>query len=417
MCVALSLVCAATGLACARGQPAAPANAADAGIAIAVYGVADRAGYAVVDDRRWVDLDGDTLVLDDIDPRAALPSLVIEAADARPAALEVGACTRDRIPSLASPSASGASTPSGASGGSGPPSAADATGASVAGAPAFVPILRCAVRGARGRHLLRILYVLPELEYRASHDVAMTAPDRATVTSRFSIATPAWRRRAELTLFDGVPGAQQPPREIARGSIVLDGGIAVLASPARVVAAQLRRIYDGAVHRRGEVGPRDPRWRRESHAAVWVWLELASLVDRVALAPGPVRVHLELPGQPIRDIDVPALGRRTVAGALDLPLWIDEDLRGRRDRWSRPHDDTGIADRFSISIANVGATQREVWVEEALRTARRRTVRNAWPGAPVLLETRIRLKLTVAPGKIERCGFELDYELQGPRDR
>jgi hypothetical protein len=130
-----------------------------------------------------------------------------------------------------------------------------------------------------------------------------------------------------------------------------------------------------------------------------------------------VRVHVELAGQPIRDIDVPALGRRTVAGALGLPLWIDEDLRGRRDRWSRPHDDTGIADRFSISIANVGATQREVWVEEALRTARRRTVRNAWPGAPVLLETRIRLKLTVAPGKIERCGFEVDYELQGPRDR
>jgi hypothetical protein len=374
-------------------------------------------------------------------------------------------------------SAGGASAASASTGG------ASAASASAGGAAAFAPVLRCAVRGARGRHLLRILYVVPELEYRASHDIAMAAPDRATVTSRFSIATPAWHRRADLTLYDGVPGAQQPPREIARGSVVLDGGVAVLASPARVVAAQLRRIYDGAVHRRGEVGPRDPRWRRESHAAVWVWLELdpegaglsaggaskaprprlsslgdpkgagvpsgggtapsprlpslgdpkgagvppgggrappprlASLGDRVALAPGPVRVHLELAGQPIRDIDVPALGRRTVGDALGLPLWIDEDLHGRRDRWSRPHDDTGIADRFAISIANVGATQREVWVEEALRPARRRTVRNAWPSAPVVLDTRIRLKLTVAPGKIERCGFELDYELQGPRDR
>jgi hypothetical protein len=374
------LACIALALACARGQLAAPANVADAGIAIAVYRAGDRAGYAVVDDRRWVELDGASLVLDHIDPRAALSSLVIEAVDAQ-RALEVGACTRDRIPSLA--------------------------------APAFVPILRCAVTGARGRRLVRVLYIVPALDYRVSHDVAMTAADRATVTSRFAIDTPAWQRRAELALYDGVPGAQQPPREIARGPIALDGGVAMLASPPRVATAQLRRIYDGAVHRRGDVGPRDLRWRRESHPSVWVWLELAD----IALAPGPVRVHVELAGHPIRDIDVPALGRRTVADALALPLWIDDELRGRRDRWSQPHDGAAIVDRFAIAVTNLGATASDVWIEEALRPSRRRTVRHAWPATPVLLEARVRMKLTVAPGKIERCGFEIDYELQGPRDR
>jgi hypothetical protein len=379
--IALGFACVALGLACMRGELAAPANLADAGIAIAIYRAGDRAGYAVVDDRRWVDVDGDSLVLDHIDPRAALSSLVIEAVDARRGALEVGACTRDRIPGPA--------------------------------APAFVPTLHCAVRGARGRRLVRVLYVLPGLDYRVSHDVAMTAADRATVASRFSIATPAWHRRAELTLHDGIPGAQQPPREIARGSIALDGGVAVLASPPRVVTAQLRRIYDGAVHRHGEIGPRDLRWRRESHPAVWIWLELTG----AALAPGPVRVHVELANQPIRDIDVPALGRRTVAGALALPLWIDDELRGRRDRWSQSHDDAAIVERFAISVANLGTTARDVWIEETLRPSRRRTVRHAWPSTPILLEASVRMKLTVSPGKIERCGFEIDYELQGTRDR
>jgi hypothetical protein len=204
-----------------------------------------------------------------------------------------------------------------------------------------------------------------------------------------------------------MPGTQQPPREVARGSIVLDGGIAVLAAHPRAVPAQLRRIYDGAVHRHSEVAPRDPRWQRESHPAVWVWLELEGL----ALAPGPVRAHVQLPGDAIRDIDVSPLGRRRLANALALPLWIDPQLRGRRDRWSQSREDATLIDRFAVSIANLGDAAREVWIEEALRPARRRTVRHAWPGAAAVVETVLRLKLTIAAGKIERGGFEVEYEM------
>jgi hypothetical protein len=412
----LARCCVALALACTHQRPSTPARTADAGIAIAVYDLADHAPYGVIDDRRWVELAGSVLVLEHVDPRAALPSLVIEALDDphpsdhsfghQRAALEVGACARDRIPgSAVAPAADSAPTAASAMGGASESSAPGAASGPLA--TAFVPLLRCAARGAPGRHLVRILYVVPALDYRASHDVAMTAPDRATVVSRFALATPVWQARAEVTLFDGMPGTQQPPREVARGPVMLDGGIAVLAARPRVVPAQLRRIYDGAVHRRSEVGARDPRWQRESHPAVWVWLELAGLT----LAPGPVRAHVQLTGEPTRDIDVPALGRRKLANALALPLWVDEQLRGRRDRWSQSREDATLIDRFAVSIANLGEATREVWIEEALRPARRRTVSRAWPGAAAVLETVLRMKVTVPAGKIERGGFEVEYEL------
>jgi len=367
-------------LACTAARPSAPSRTAEPGLAIAVYAAAGRAPYAVIDDRRWIDLDGDAIELDRVDPRAQLPSLVVEPLAG--GSLEVGLCSRPRIPVLVATD--------------GEPRPGDA-------APtAWASSLRCAARGAHGRRLVRLYYVVPGLDYRASHEVAMTAPERATVSSRFSIALPAWQRRAELALYDGMPGAQESPREVARGPVMLDGGIAVLAAPPRAVLAQLRRIYSGALPRRGDVAPRDPRWQRESHPAVWVWLELSA----PALAPGPVRVHIEVAGETARDVDVPAAGRRSRGTVLDLPLWIDGELRGHRDRWSRSQD-LALIDRFAVSVSNLGAAPREVWIEEALRPARRHTVRHARPGAAVVVERLLRMKLTIDAHTVERGGFEI----------
>jgi hypothetical protein len=252
---------------------------------------------------------------------------------------------------------------------------------------------------------VRLYYVVPGLDYRASHEVAMTAPEHATVSSRLSIALPAWQRRAELALYDGMPGTQEPPREVARGPVMLDGGIAVLALPPRTVPAQLRRIYSGALPRRSDVAPRDPRWLRESHPAVWVWLELSA-----PLAPGPVRAHVQVAGDATRDVEVPAPGRRHRGSMLDLPLWIDGELRGHRDRWSQSQD-TALIDRFAVSITNLGPAPREVWIEEALRPARRHTVRHARPGAAIVVDTLLRMKLTVDGHAVERSGFEIAYEM------
>lgn len=393
-------------LACHRA-PAVPVAAVHDGIAIALYARSSGDGYGVVDDRRWVAVSGDTLVLDRVDPGAALPSLVIEPLAGGP--LDVGACLRHRI---APPPAAGGSAAGGGS-------RADPAQAS----ERVAPVLRCTVRARPGRYLVRLLYVSPGLGYRAQHDVALTAPGRATVVSRFAIVTPAWRTRADVALFDGAPGGapraapaggsgdarggDHPPREIARGTVALDGGTAVLALAPRAVDARLRRIYDGAVRRPDRPDPRDPRWGRDSHPAVWVWLELGELA---ALPPGPVHAHVELAGEPVRDIDVPAAGRRRSGGALRLPLWIDEALHGKRDRWTEASDDAVLSDRFLVSVANRGDAPREVWIEEALRPASRRTIAHAWPRSPELGRHRLRMKLTVAPGAVERAGFAIDYE-------
>jgi len=377
-------------VACGHGGPAAPptpANTLREGVSIALYDGHDNGAYGVVDDRRWIDVTGGALVLDHlldlvldhVDPGADLPSLVIEPLAG--GALEVGGCLRDRIPA--------------------PPVVAvpDGQAPVVPVRAMFSPVLRCAVHAEPGRHLVRLLYVSPALGYRAQHDIAMTAPDRATVTSRFAIVTPAWQGRAEVSLFDGLPGGEQPPREVARGTILLDGGTAVIAVPPREARAELRRVYRGA-------GQDDGGVRRDSQPAVWVWLEL----DGVALAPGPVHAHVALAREGVRDIHVPAAGRRQAAAMLRLPLWIDDQLHGKRDRWGGSLDDQAVVDKFMVSVANTGTTTREVWIEEKLRPARRRTVTHAWPSEPIIIKNLLRMKLAVPAGKIERAGFEIAYE-------
>jgi len=403
------------GLACRPGVTA-PAAARGDRLAIALYTGPGGTRYGVVDDRRWVEIAGDALVLDRVDPGAELPSLVIEPLAG--GALVLGACLRDRIGPPPDP----------------PPSAVSVVGTDGAAAVPVgsrrgagdddlpvTSILRCAAHGRPGRYLVRVLYVSPALGYRAQHEVAAsasgsppgsapgsapgTAIDRAIVTSRFVFVTPAWRTRAEVAVFDGAPGGESPPRELARGPITLDGGIAVLATPARAVAGHLRRIYDGAAFDPERRDARDPRWGRASHASVWVWLELGD----TALAPGPVHARVALGGDAIRDIDVPAEGVRRGEGALRLPLWIDDQLRGKRDRWTEASDDTVVNERFAVSIANTGDTARDVWIEEPLRPASRRSIVRAWPGAAELGRRHLRMKLTVAPGAIERAGFTIGY--------
>jgi hypothetical protein len=287
----------------------------------------------------------------------------------------------------------------------------------------FDTSVRCTVDGAPGRHLIRILYVSTTLAYRGEHDITMTAADHATVTSRFAFQTPAWRvdpagrsesaplhMGAEVAVFDGVPGGERPPREIARGPVTLDGSVAVIAVPAQDVKAHLRRVYDGAVAT-PELPAADAAWNQQSLRAVWVWLEL----DGVHLAPGPSRVHVELPADGVRDIDVPAPGRRQADRSdapLRLPLWPDEQLSGSRQRFA----DTGdaqLAERFSLAVANLGETTREVWVEEHVRPSRQRKVERAWPPGIRVAATPdqiVRVRVEIKPHAVERLGYTIEYE-------
>lgn len=351
-----------------RAPATAPVAGVAGGVSIALYERPGGDGYGVVDDRRWIDIAGDSVVLDRVDPGAALPSLVIEPLAG--GAIDLGACLRD-------PGAAGA--------------------------------LRCTVRARPGRYLIRLLYVSSRLRYRSQHEATATTAGRATLWSRFSILTPDWRTRAELTLYDGAPGGEPAPREIARGGVMLDGGTAMIDLAAREVTARLRRVYDGAVRRSDGPDPRDPRWGRESQSSVWLWLEFPGLGD-AGLAPGPVHVHLAVPGEATGDVDVAPPSRRTGGGELRLPLWVDDQLIGKRERSTEAPDDAVLSDRFAIAITNHGDTAREVWIEEALRPAARRSLANAWPRPPELGRHRLRLPLVVAPGATERARFAIDYE-------
>lgn len=333
-----------------------------AGITMAFYRAGAQA-FTVVDDRRQVEVRGGQLLLDHLDPGAALPSLVIEAL-AGPA-LTVGQCDRD-------------------------PSS---------------PVVRCtAASGGDGPRLVRVLYVSTALSYTAQHTVELAAAERATIATRFAIATPSWGGRADAVLFEGVPGGEKPPVELASGALALDGSTAVLGAAPREVAARVRRVFDGAT-RTGVGDSADPAWGRDSIHAVWVWLEL----DGVTLTPGVTRAHLELPGEAVRDIDVPAAGREHTAAGTRLPLWIDEDLRGHRQRSVGDADGASLTDRLSFSVSNIGEAPREVWIEERLRAAKRVTLKNAWPARPAQTSEVVRTKVLVKPGATERLGFVIDY--------
>ena len=407
---------------------AIPARLPGPGIAIAIYDGGSANAYSVIDDRRWVALTGSSLELDHIDPGAALASLVIEPLNESPrgsSSFAVRSCTRDQLP--VPPAEASPVHPTKAIGVDKaralvPPSAHE-IGAAADAAPSdggrFASIVRCAASGIAGRHLVRIFYVTNHLVYRAQHDITMTAPDRATILSRFAVVTPAWRVRADVSLFDGIPGGEHPPREVGRATIDLDGATAVISAPPHDLAAQLRRVYDGAVIA-SETPSMDATWARESVQAVWVWLELG----QIQLARGPIHVHVAVPGEAARDLDVPAEGRRRAeAGdaSLRLPLWVDESLHGMRQRFGDLEggvadgpgfaDGSGFAERFLLSIANLGDTPRDVWIEEHVRPAPHRRVDRPWPTKPVLAGEVLRSHVRVAPGKIERVGYTIAYGL------
>lgn len=342
---------AAIAVAACHPRAPAPPLLPPAGVSISIYD-----SFAVLDDRRWITTAGTTLELDHIDPGAALASLTIESD------LHVGACRRSAT--------------------------APASG-----------VVRCDIIGAPGRHLVRVLYVSRALHYRALHDITVTGA-RATIASRFSIDTPAWGGRADLSLFDGDPGGDHVPREVARGTIALDGAIAELASPPRDVPATLTRIYDGAVL--DDALPNDAAWGRESQTAVWVWLEL----EGVTLASGAVRVHT---GD--RDIvEAPDAGVIDDKGLLRLPLWADTDLHGSRQRSVDLGAGAGLAERVVLAVTNAGAVPREVWAVEHLRPARHHRIEHAWPSRPVVDGAVVRTKLVVKPGSVERTGYTIAYD-------
>jgi hypothetical protein len=397
---------------------------AEAGISIAVY-ERDGAGYSVIDDRRWIEVGNQTSVLlSNIDPGADLASLVLEPTNP---ALHVGSCTRDRLPEPAvvdtldeyskkkqqiQEAIEREARIRAIRGEPMPPTPPPPRTGLSDGVPRYMPIVRCEVNGPPGKYLVRLLYVSTTLRYRAQHDVELAADGtKASVISRFALETPSWRTRAEVVLFDGVPGGEHPPKEIIRGPVELDGTVAIMAIEPTQTTAEIRRVYDGAVISGDD--EQDPLWGRESQNSIWVWLELGA----IHLAPGPVHIRLEEAGNPV-DVDVPEESRKQEDepnAPLRLPLWADDELRGGRVRTVEYSDGNELTERYVFSIGNTGDVPRDVFIEEHLRTAAKRKVEHPWPkkataSAPHDL---LRTKIEVKPGTVARAGYTLDYVFTG----
>jgi len=412
--------------ACTPEHATAPTAAPTAGISIALYrGATSGTSYGVVDDRRWVELESHELVLDHIETGASLASLVIEPLDGPPLAIE--RCAREALP-LGPLGPAPAAAP--------PPHvireelirarlaairAAEGGGIALStrqvierDAPtptsAIAPVVRCTVSGSPGKRLVRILYVSHSLGYTTQHDLAMTTPDRAEIATRFTFVTPNWREHGDVAMYDGAPGDERLPIELARGPVTLDGSTAILATKLREVTAHLVRIYDGAVAT-PETDASDVSWNAESSHLVWVWIELA----RSTLSPGPIHARIALPDGAVREVDLPATLRAPQLGAgLRLPLWSDEALIGMRLRRSDSEGSSQLTERVMLSISNLGEVARDVWVEEHARKAQHRTIDHAWPNRPLVNAVDggdvVRQKLEVKPHAIVRAGYTVTYE-------
>jgi hypothetical protein len=354
-----------------------------AGVSIAIY---DN-GHSVIDDRRWVDSDGKQLVLEHVDPGAALASLVIEPLAGPP--IQIGGCERDRIPHADDKNDAL---------GKAQRDARRAHKTGHAAAPAhdmFVPVVRCAVTAAPGRYLVRVLYVSGELGYQAEHELAMTTPTRARLTSHYAVATPPWGVHADVTLFEGAPGGEHPPVEVGRGHVTLDGATAVIAVPPREVPAALRRVLraDNA----DSLGLAQP---------VWLWLDLPG----ARMPSGMLRVHVALPGEDLVEQDLPPAAAPPEDGELHFRLAVDTTLKGTRQRTSDYAEGAELAERFVMSVANTGAAAREVWIEETLRPSRRHTIERSLPAKLTAKHGVVSTRVVVQPGKVEHVAFTIAYD-------
>jgi hypothetical protein len=264
--------------------------------------------------------------------------------------------------------------------------------------------VRCAVRGAPGRHLVRVAYATGGVAWKAVHRVeAVIGADGETgtaiVRTGFEIDAPGWTGDADIALWRGLPGAGDPPERVWSGRAGLGEAVTVWSAPKKV-GARLIAIYRGAVVSPGE-SPTDPYWRQSSIGDVATWLMLdaplpagAALVP-VSIAGGGPRV---------------ARGNfaREGAGAR-VALWNDPELHGLRVK-TLSGDQQEMREHLAFSVVNHADHPREVWIEEELRPARRRRVVRSKPKVAVDRGV-LRVQLTVPPNGVAGGDADLAYDL------
>jgi hypothetical protein len=277
----------------------------------------------------------------------------------------------------------------------------------------LAPIVRCRVDGPPGRRFVRVLHAAPSIEFRVNHAVMVTDEagddDRATMTTRFAITTPSWAsQRAHVALHDRAPGGEHAPRVITHGTIVLDGGTAMLVNPERTVHAHVRTVYDGAI-RDPAVPATDPIWGRDSRRAIYTVLDLPDPM----LPAGPFDVRVTSATTPARDVVVTAADAEKIGAVLRLPLWADTTLHGSRRNAPETFSRRGarmMVQRLVTSVTNASEVSRDVWIEERLRPAKKRDIRGEHPKLTIT-DGVARMQVVVPPRGTQQVTLTITYEL------
>lgn len=388
------------------------------GLSVAVYTslVGPGGGFAVVDDRRVIEVTGDSIIIERVAPGATLSSLIVEPLG--DSSLRIGECSRE---ALALP----------------PPAEADADGEVAAGSDAYLlpvrqppiaeeivipgrvpvegrprdseptpslspvvdsPIVRCTVVSGRGTHRVRILYVTPDVTFTAHHDIAMSTPEAATVTTRFALPTPDLDMRGEVTLYAGMPGPgrDETPVEVGRGEVTLDGSISLFGGPTREVRARLRRMWRSA----DASTANEDAYRAQQVRPVRVWLELEG-----PLQSGDATLRVDLPYEPPMPQSIPAEAIERGANVTRMPVRDDADLISLHESRPLRARDEAARERFSISISNAGPVAREVVVVYALTKGKAHTVESSWPVAPTIERDLAKSKVQIEANSVGRLRY------------
>ena len=386
------------------------------GLSVAVYTSLAGAGggYAVVDDRRVLDVTGDSIVIERVAPGATLSSLIVEPLDT--SALRIGECSREALV-LPSPAARvpAAENEVGVEAGSAayllpvrePQVGEEVTLLGKRPSPASdpapnlapvvdSPVVRCAVVAGRGTHRVRILYVTPDVTFSAHHDIAMSAPEAATITTRFALPTPDLDLRGEVTLYAGLPGGDETPVEVGRGEVTLDGSISLFGGPTRQVRARLRRMWRSV----DSSEAREDIYLAQQVRPVRVWLELEG-----TLQTGDVTLRVDLPNEPAEPqvIAGPTIERGPTV--TRMPVRTDGDLISLHESRPLRARDEAARERFSISISNAGPVAREVVVLYALTKGKAHEVESSWPVAPTIERDTAKSKVQIEPNSVGRLRY------------
>ena len=396
-----------------------------------------RRSVAVVDDRRTVEVDGDgTIRLPDVAEGIELASLIVEPLDGERFAVE--SCARELGRGGAPPNRPATIVTDDGTEVTGilrerAPNGRgwileDEAGQThfVLGAPDKIILpgataleVRCEVDARPGSHRVRLAYTTRDLSWAASYLIEVAAEPGGDAVARvqptFTIAGTGviGSRHASVSLLVGLPGADVAPRLAWRGEVDLGSDAVSVQPAARQITAHLDHVYRGAITHESDISQIRTSWWRQAYTTD-VWVGMSIDADQA-------KGHTDLPGGPALfsvtrgDETRQAEGRwpepeADVARDVDVPLWPAAEVFGFRER--KTVYDTGqqLVEQYLFSVSNMSDTPITVWVEEELRTgASHREVRKHWPVKGQRRGEVLRFRVTVAPQKIERLGFEAEY--------